>query len=433
MQKANVPGLALAIIENKEIVYANGFGKTTLEPHGIPVTPETLFRFASVTKPMTSTLVMQLVEQGKLDLDTPVSHYSSELRFSEPTAADRLTLRHLLSHSSGLPMSLEGYTLVGADALENFIREVLPTLPLAGPPGKFWIYSNPGICTATYLAQLVTGQKYADLIRERIFEPVGMNVSTFDPLVAMTYPLALPYWKDDAGRLQQEHYFADASAFQSAGGIISNVLEVARFALLHLNKGRVGDKQLLAPATIERMYEPIYHLPNPRQSFFGLAVSGEVYKNTRQLGHIGGLGGYGSRLVFAPDHGCGVVMVYNWKDDLADEPDRLVNRILDELLGRPTGKPEMVFVQPNKALWKKYVGRYSSPVVGEIQLAEKDGELQITSQGFTAALQPLRADLYYADLPEGAPAKQVAVGIVSEPDGAVNFITVNEQICKREE
>lgn len=431
MQKANVPGLALAIIENSEICYAKGFGTTSLESHGIPVTPATLFRFASVTKPMTSTLVMQLVEEGLLELDRPVGEYIDWLRFSESQAEQHITLRHLLSHTSGLPMNLEGYSQTGNDALGNFIQEVLPTFKLAGPPGKFWIYSNPGICLAAYLSETVTGQKYTQLMQERIFGPLGMQHSTFDPLVALTYPLALPHGRNEQGELHQEHQFWDISAFASAGGIISNVLDVAKFAILHLNRGKVGDKQLLKLETIDLMHQPIFHLPNAAQSFFGLAISGRIYKNIRQLGHMGGLGAYGSRMVFAPDTGCGVVIVFNWKDEIGEEPDRLVDEILDQLLKRSPGVPQPATVDPDKTLWESYSGTFSNPEVGEIVITEKDGQLIVTARGITVTLQALRPNLYYADLPPGLGFPRVAVGFIHEKDGTVRYITVNEQLCER--
>jgi CubicO group peptidase (beta-lactamase class C family) len=103
MKQATVPAVALAVVNKEEILYARGFGLTSVEEGGAPVSPRTLFRIGSVTKPLVGTAVMRLVENGHLDLDQPLNEYIKWLRFSEPQAEERITLRMLLSHTSGLP------------------------------------------------------------------------------------------------------------------------------------------------------------------------------------------------------------------------------------------------------------------------------------------------------------------------------------------
>jgi CubicO group peptidase (beta-lactamase class C family) len=103
MHESHIPGLALAIVQEHKLIYARGFGVTSVEGGGIPVTPETLFRIGSITKPLTGTAIMRLVEAGKLDLDIPVKAYIGWFRLSDPEATEHVTLRMLLSHTSGLP------------------------------------------------------------------------------------------------------------------------------------------------------------------------------------------------------------------------------------------------------------------------------------------------------------------------------------------
>ncbi len=110
MQKGHVPGLALAIVKDQEVIYARGFGVTSVEDGGAPITPQTLFRIGSTTKPMTGTAIMRLVEAGKLDLDRPVKEYIDWLTLSEEDVAGRVTLRMLMSHTAGLPNTLAGAT-----------------------------------------------------------------------------------------------------------------------------------------------------------------------------------------------------------------------------------------------------------------------------------------------------------------------------------
>ncbi len=107
MKAARIPGLALAIVKDQEVIYAKGFGVTSVEDGGLPVTPQTLFRIGSTTKPLTGTAVMRLVEDGKLNLDRPVREYVDWLTFSEEGAIDRVTLRMLMSHTAGLPTAAD--------------------------------------------------------------------------------------------------------------------------------------------------------------------------------------------------------------------------------------------------------------------------------------------------------------------------------------
>jgi CubicO group peptidase (beta-lactamase class C family) len=128
MHQAHVPALALAVVKEREILYVKGFGLTSVEEGGAPVSPRTLFRIGSVTKPLVGTAVMRLVEEGQLELDRPLNAYIDWLRFSLPYVEEWITLRMLLSHTAGLPAdSRSGAS--DADGLERYVREQIPTTP----------------------------------------------------------------------------------------------------------------------------------------------------------------------------------------------------------------------------------------------------------------------------------------------------------------
>src|SRR5919109_3075992 len=189
--RRQVPGLAVAVVQGHELLYAQGFGVTNTEDAGLPVTPRTLFRIASVTKPLTATAIMRLVDSGALALDVPVTEYVPWLRFSEQGAAGRVTLRMLLSHTSGLST---GQTVLHGrrdpKGLEDYIRHEVPRLPLVAPPGTIPAYSNANANIAGFVAEVVAGKPFAGVVQELVFEPLEMHRSTFDPLMALTYPLA---------------------------------------------------------------------------------------------------------------------------------------------------------------------------------------------------------------------------------------------------
>ncbi len=152
MRRVNIPGAALAIIVDGEVALADGYGVTSVEDAGIPMTPDTVCRAASISKSLTATAVLRLVEQGRLDLDRPVIECLGSLRLSLPGAAEQVTLRLLLSHTGGLSRDVTWWGSRDFDALEVFVREELPTIPMAAPPGVLWSYSNSGICLAARVA-----------------------------------------------------------------------------------------------------------------------------------------------------------------------------------------------------------------------------------------------------------------------------------------
>jgi len=163
MHSQAVPGLALAIVKDQEILYAHGFGVTSVEDGGIPVTSRTLFLIGSTAKPLTGTAIMRLVEAGKLDLDLPVKTYVDWLTFHQKGAEQQITLRMLLSHTAGLPSSSSYFGRSDSGGLEAYVREQILTREFVAPPGKLYFYSNDGLVVAGYLAEVVSGQPFPDL------------------------------------------------------------------------------------------------------------------------------------------------------------------------------------------------------------------------------------------------------------------------------
>ncbi len=177
MNQVHVPAVVLAVVNEQEIVYSKGYGLTSVEEGGVPVTPRTLFRIGSVTKPLVATAVMRLVEDGQLDLDQPLTAYINWLHFSDPHAEKRITLRMLLSHTSGLPKDSHSGSR-DADGLERNMRQRLPHYNFVAPPGTLYSYANAGFSLLGFIAQTVTGKSFPDVMQEYIFDPLEMSLTT---------------------------------------------------------------------------------------------------------------------------------------------------------------------------------------------------------------------------------------------------------------
>jgi CubicO group peptidase (beta-lactamase class C family) len=327
MQSSRIPGLALAIISDRSIMYAHGFGVTSLE-HGAPVTPQTLFRIGSTTKSLTGTAVMRLVEQGQLALDVPIRAYIDWFMLRDPGAADAVTLRMLLSHTAGLPTDWEIYNQHDPAALARHVREDVPRYPLIGAPGAKFEYSNVGTNIAGYLIEVVTGKAFVAAMQDLVFDPLEMQRTTFDPTVAMTYPLAQGHTLAEDGSIGVHHQFVDHTAHYPAGFAISTVHDLANFAIMHLNGGRFRDQQLLTPESVALMHSAHTAFRKPAGEGYGLTFMIEQYKGVRLVGHSGSIPYFHSRFYLVPDADVAVIAVANCMAGF----QQVINNVLDQLL-----------------------------------------------------------------------------------------------------
>ncbi|HSL24775.1 MAG TPA: serine hydrolase domain-containing protein, partial [Acidimicrobiia bacterium] len=317
MEENHIPGAAVAVVRDGQVLLAKGYGYADLE-NGIPVDPElTVFRIGSSGKMFTWTAVMQLVEQGKLDLGADINTY---LNFRIPdTYPQPITLEHLLTHTAGFEESwYETFTL-DAD-------EVLPAGEwLAGhiparvrPPGDSPAYSNYGAELAGYIVERASGQPYGQYLQEHILDPLGMAYSSATggmPDNPRAQASVGYFYADGAFEPvpDQDDYFGQI-AMVPAGGHASSVADMARFLIAHLQDGFYGDAasgvRILEESTARQMQTTLF-APDPRlqgtaYGLFDLSDNGQG-----ALGHNGDTLGFRSLLLLIPDQNLGVFVVYN--------------------------------------------------------------------------------------------------------------------------
>ena len=173
MQKHGLPGLALALVEGDQVIFMKGYGKA--DETGRPVTPQTSFLLASVSKPLTAVATMQLVESGKVELDTSVQRYVPEFRVADPNASSQITVRHLLLHTSGLPTTACD-TRINAQSLAEYVAE-LRTVELVSPVGARHVYCSGNYNILGRMIEVVSGQSFGEYVQEYIFVPLEMQQS----------------------------------------------------------------------------------------------------------------------------------------------------------------------------------------------------------------------------------------------------------------
>jgi len=316
MKKWEVPGMGVGIIKDGHIVVAEGFGFRNLEKK-LPVTPNTLFAIGSASKAFTTMGIGILVEEGKIDWDKPVRLYLPEFKLKDEIATERMTIRDLVCHRSGLPrhdLLWYGSSLSRKDFIDR-----LQYLDFSADFRSTFQYNNLMYLTAGYIVGRVTDSSWEEFTRKRIFEPLGMTRSNFSVEDSQkTDDYALPYVKRD--NVVTEIPFRNIDAVGPAGSINSCVVDMLKWVRLHLDKGKVGSAQIISEAGQKEMYTPAMFMREPILSVqpdgqsnmgYGLGWFLETYRGHKLVHHGGAIDGFYFLNGFLPEDGLGVVILSN--------------------------------------------------------------------------------------------------------------------------
>ncbi|MEZ0327573.1 MAG: serine hydrolase domain-containing protein [Fimbriimonas sp.] len=297
MTRQNVPGLTLAIVKDGKIIRTGAYGKADLELD-VPMNEDNIFEIGSITKQFTATLVLQMMEEGKLSLDDSVTKYID----GSPDLWKPLTLRHLLNHTSGLKeyVVIPGLMLTEEFDQKTFLEKVKP-LTLDFEPGVTMAYSNTNFALLGLVLEKVSGKSYTELINERIFKPLGMtNTSILDP-DAIIRNRAHGYM--NMGGKQFRSRFSMLSII-SDGAILSNVKDMAKW-----DAALIGGK-LLKPASYQMMITP-GKLKTGRTRNYGFGTFLPPLGGKPFVGHHGNSAGYSAGYYHYPTANLSVILMAN--------------------------------------------------------------------------------------------------------------------------
>ena len=323
MSESGIVGLSLAAVEDGKVSYSRGFGFRDFD-RGTSSTPETTYCVGSVTKPFTALAVMQLSERGLLGLDDPVERH---VDFATRPMGEPILVRHLLSHSSGLP-SL-GYAEVTLGMTTDTTDE---WYPIASPrdllvfmegsedwalskPGTRHAYLNEGYILLGTIVEKASGVGYAEYVKQNILEPLQMRRSTFDEEdVERDDNVATPYVTRDGEKVATRYPYGQMIA---DGGLMSNAMDMARFMSALLSGGEMDGARVASPETVSEMMEPKirtteepYDGVSYRSYGYGLRVK-EGFLGHRLVYHSGSVYGSSGYMGLVPDEGVGVVVLAN--------------------------------------------------------------------------------------------------------------------------
>lgn len=326
MKDLRMPGLSYALVVDGEVLLSRALGLRDVA-RGAAVEPETVFRIASMSKSFTALAILLLREDGKLSLDDPVARHVPELRgWLRPTGdAGPITLRHLLSHTAGLPEDNPQGDRVLDIAPEALSAWLAAGVPFSTSPGSEFEYSNLGFILLGRVVRNVSGRPYQDFIRDRILRPLRMDATTYDPAAVPASRLALGHRPDGEG-WAVEPLLPDGEG-GAMGGLLTTSGDVARYVSMMLAAWPARDDVDAGPAprrVLREMQSGLGHpMLNVSRRFPGGASTasaasyghGLVALQTCQFGrvvtHSGGLPGFGSDMRWLPDHGVGIVVLAN--------------------------------------------------------------------------------------------------------------------------
>ncbi|MGJ7909079.1 serine hydrolase domain-containing protein [Actinopolyspora sp. H202] len=387
-RRHGVPGAAVGVLAGDQVAEAAA-GELNLRT-GVAATTDSLFQIGSVTKLWTSTLVMQLVEEGLVELDAPVTRYLPEFRLAAELVGAGITVRRLLTHTSGIYGDAFVPTTRDEDAVRRYVDEIVPTLPQDVPPGEGMSYSNSGFVVLGRIAEAVRAKPFHQLLREHIGTPLGLRHWAITPEEALLHRTAVGHVPAQDGTPEPAPFWNLPASLAPAGTVLAMApRELLAFAGAYLD----GGGKLLDPATVERMWRPRVAVPDVGMLGGHLGLGWMVFDwdGQRVVGHDGGTYGQSCSLRVLPEAGVALASHANGGDNAAFHHE-VVALIADRLVGvRPPAMPTPP-ARPDEVDPARFAGRFDSSTMALEVTVRPDGSAVARSEALTAEARQLQPE-----------------------------------------
>lgn len=363
MALRRTPGLAIAFVDGDKLIWAEGFGYTD-DSKKSKVTADTVFSLQSISKTYTATGFLVAASKGKLKLDDPVRKYLPQFTLKSRFGADevnKITFRHLLSHWGSLPVEapLGNNFDDCACTFEDHIKSLSDTWLIA-PVGDRYSYSNPGVDLAGYVLAFRAHKTFAQLMKETLFDPLGMKASTFDQKEALK---SASFARGHIAERELPDIYIPTIP---SAGMYSSVRDMAHFLSFQLAGARVNGKRLVSMSLIKEMTTPQFTAPG-QVAGYGLGLAIQPWYGGTFLNHAGGGYGYSTQQYWMPEYQIGVVVLTNAQSGSlsSDIADRVMLKMIEAKKGSVppnqflafANKPAVI-LEPN--LLRRFEGTYKS-------------------------------------------------------------------------
>ena len=430
MAEYGVPGVAFGIVKNGQMT-VKGFGVTNVDDPK-EITPDTVFALASISKTVTTTALMRLVEQGKVNLDDPVQKYLPDFKVADEAMTRDVKIWHLITHTPGWEGQLSSEDR-GTQTLAYFVDNTMKTLPKLAPPGEVWSYNNAAFVVAGRVIEVVTGQSIHQAFRTLVFEPIGLTRAFTRIEDLATYRFSVAH-RGAPGNVTVSRPLS-RSVSVAAGGVSMSLNDVLTYGKFHLGDGTGKDgKPVLSKATLELMRTPKVRKKGTDEDM-GLGWHLRKVNGVMTAAH-GGTLGHCLLLELVPERNLVMAILTNHSDGwrLIQDVERASLRILENMPLDPSqsiGHRGVNETLPDVKLLEKqpdpaeYIGVYRRPPVGMNTVAVRDGQLVVDNNtiGFFA---PDRAVMTSGN-GRGNPLE-----FIRDDSGVVRWIRVVGRIARKE-
>ena len=338
MKELNIPGIAVGIVRGDRVLYLQGYG--VADANRRLVTPQTPFMIGSLSKSITALAVVQLVEQGKIDLDAPVIAYLPWFRLADADDTAQITVRHLLNQTSGIPGSAAGNYGDDKTSAEEFVRG-LSALDLIVPVSSMFQYSDANYVILGLIVEKVSGLAYAEYFQRNIFLPLEMKHSFVSKDIAAQNGLSVGYRTAFGFPVPADLPYPQR--YLPSGLVISSAEDLAHYMLLFLNGGKFQSSSIVSAESVLELQRPAVELEHPEGYFYGMGW----FVNDQYRTHTGELSNYYAIMQLTPADQTGVVVLANANNKLVTgEYTQVIATGISELLnGREAPQPGNGFRQ----------------------------------------------------------------------------------------
>ena len=347
MKIRKVPGVAIGVWhKNRE--YTSGFGMTDIK-NPLAITPDTLFQTGSISKTFTGTMLMQLVEQGKVNLDAPVRKYIKDFKLRDKNVEKKVTVRDLLTHVGGWVGDYFNDYGPGEDALEKILKDIAK-LPQVHPHRTIWSYNNTGFNIASRIIEVVTKKSYEQAAQEMLLDPLGLDMTFFYPDDSLLTRRVVVGHHVDKNKIEVSRPWAVGRASNGVGGVVSTVKDLLKYARFHMSSGK---KKILSGKSLHEMRKPQVNAGGRGE--MGITWFIRTVRNITLYGHGGATNGQQAYMFFIPDRDFALAVLTN-----SDEGNMITSKIvswaLDIYFNTSIFTPTPI--QTTVAERKKFTGRY---------------------------------------------------------------------------
>ncbi len=412
MTRTMTPGAQVAVVVDGKLVYSRGYGVADIESRRA-VTERTLFRVGSVTKMVTAAALTQLVAEGKLDLQAPISSYVPELAGKR---VGIVTTHQLLTHNAGWLDNAVPYGRMGEGALGEVMRVVNDTLFFT-EPGRVYSYSNPGYSMAGYVGEMAAKQRFGLTVDQLVLRKMGMPRATFRPLEAMTQDFSQGHIGvlGQAGTIVRP--FTENTAQWTAGFLFASARELARFTMALMDNGMLDGERVMAADAVRRMTTGHQAIPGTTTARYGYGLNIGTVGTERVWRHGGSINGFDANVSMFPDRKLAVIVF----DNRGGAPIEGITDLVAQRAGgiAPVLPPALPAERDATAAERaQLVGTYKMGNT-TIVLTEQDGALRFQQGGMTAPTRLVGDERLVIVPPQGA---KVTLLLVRGANGRVEFV-----------